>query len=152
VRRLLQISLVPHSPDLALLVLRVWIGTSLFLKHGLGKLFGNSEMITHFPDPLHIGTYASFAVSTVSDGLGSSFLPMERQRLVFLLCEDKALGSGRDLASPRCSFFSTALARSLSAKFFFGCRGFTDVQFSLHDESSWLGVRDGSRNRLVTAA
>jgi len=71
VRRWLQLSLVPHSPDLALLVLRVWIGTSLFLRHGLEKLFGNSEMITHFPDPLHIGTYASFAVSTLSDGICS---------------------------------------------------------------------------------
>jgi hypothetical protein len=40
----------------------------------------------------------------------------------------------------------------VGAKFFFGCRGFTDVQFSLHDESSWLRVRDGSRNRPVTAA
>jgi len=71
VRRWLQLSLIPHSPDLALLVLRVWIGTSLFLRHGLEKLFGNSEMITHFPDPLHIGTYASFAVSTLSDGICS---------------------------------------------------------------------------------
>ncbi len=71
VRRWLQLSLIPHSPDLALLVLRVWIGTSLFLRHGLEKLLGNSEMITHFPDPLHIGTYASFAVSTLSDGICS---------------------------------------------------------------------------------
>jgi putative oxidoreductase len=71
VRCLLQLSLVPHSPDLALLVLRVWIGTSLFLRHGLEKLFGNSEMITHFPDPIHVGTYVSFAVSTVSDGICS---------------------------------------------------------------------------------
>jgi putative oxidoreductase len=71
VRRWLQLSLVPQSPDLALLLLRVWIGTSLFLRHGLEKLFGNSEMIKHFPDPLHIGTYASFAVSTFSDGICS---------------------------------------------------------------------------------
>jgi putative oxidoreductase len=71
VKRLLLLSLVPHSPDLALLVLRAWIGTSLFLRHGLEKLFGNPEMITHFPDPLHVGTYASFAVSTLSDGICS---------------------------------------------------------------------------------
>jgi putative oxidoreductase len=70
-KRLLLLGLVPQSPDLALLVLRVLIGTSLFLRHGLEKLSDNSEMIKHFPDPLHVGTYASFAVSTLSDGICS---------------------------------------------------------------------------------
>jgi uncharacterized membrane protein YphA (DoxX/SURF4 family) len=58
-KRLLLLGLVPQSPDLALLVLRVLIGTSLFLRHGMEKLSGNSEMIKHFPDPLHVGTYAA---------------------------------------------------------------------------------------------
>jgi putative oxidoreductase len=69
--RLLELSWIPHGVDSALLVLRVWMGTSLFLKHGLGKLFGYSEMVISFPDPLHIGAHASLVISLVSDGICS---------------------------------------------------------------------------------
>jgi putative oxidoreductase len=69
--RFLQLSWIPHSVDLALLVLRIWMGASLFLKHGLGKLLDYSEMATSFPDPLQIGAHASLAISLVSDGICS---------------------------------------------------------------------------------
>jgi putative oxidoreductase len=69
--RFLELSWIPHSVDLALLVLRVWLGTSLFLKHGLGKLLGYSVMVASFPDPLHIGAHASLLISLVSDGICS---------------------------------------------------------------------------------
>jgi putative oxidoreductase len=59
------------TTELALLVLRVWMGTSLFLRHGMEKLFGSPDAVSHFPDPLHVGSYASFTVSTISDGLCS---------------------------------------------------------------------------------
>jgi putative oxidoreductase len=69
--RFLELSWISSSVDLALLLLRVWMGTSLFLKHGLGKLLGYSEMVASFPDPLHIGTHASLAISLLSDGICS---------------------------------------------------------------------------------
>ncbi len=69
--RFLQASFVPHSIDLALLVLRVWFGTSLFLKHGMDRIFHYSEMIAHFPDPLHIGAQTSFTIALVSDSICS---------------------------------------------------------------------------------
>jgi putative oxidoreductase len=69
--RFLELAWIPHRVDLALLVLRLWMGTSLFLKHGLGKLLGYSEMVTSFPDPLHIGAHASLAISLLSDGICS---------------------------------------------------------------------------------
>jgi putative oxidoreductase len=52
-------------------VVCVWIGTSLFLRHSLEKLFGSTYTVSHFPDPLHLGAYISFAVATLSDGLCS---------------------------------------------------------------------------------
>src|ERR1700722_17216971 len=67
----LQFSFIPHSADLALLVLRVWFGASLFLKHGTDKLFAYSAMVARFPDPLHIGTHASLAIALISDGIFS---------------------------------------------------------------------------------
>jgi putative oxidoreductase len=67
-KRFLDLSAEPHSADLALLVLRVWIGVSLFLKHGLDKLLNYSEMVTRFPDPLHIGAQASLITALVLDG------------------------------------------------------------------------------------
>jgi putative oxidoreductase len=70
-KRFLQLSLVPHRADWALLVLRVWMGMSLLLKHGLDKLLNYSEMVTRFPDPFHIGAHASLAIALVSDGICS---------------------------------------------------------------------------------
>jgi putative oxidoreductase len=67
----LELGWIPHSVDFTLLVLRVWMGMSLFLKHGLGKLLGYSQMVASFPDPLHIGTHASLAISLLSDGICS---------------------------------------------------------------------------------
>jgi putative oxidoreductase len=70
-RKLVQLEFLPKSPDGALLVLRVWLGTGLFLKHGLEKLTGYSRMVTHFPDPLHVGAHFSLAFALLSDGICS---------------------------------------------------------------------------------
>jgi putative oxidoreductase len=44
---------------------------SLFLRHGLDKLFGSADAISQFPDPLHLGSDFSFIVATCSDGFFS---------------------------------------------------------------------------------
>ena len=41
---------------------------TLFLRHGLDKLFGSADAISQFPDPLHLGSHFSFIVATGSDG------------------------------------------------------------------------------------
>jgi putative oxidoreductase len=59
------------STSLGLLILRVSVGLSLFLKHGLEKLTGYSTMVQHFPNPIHIGAHASLAFALLSDGICS---------------------------------------------------------------------------------
>ena len=68
VKRVLLLGSISPRIDLALLVLRVWVGASLFLRHGLEELFGSAEAISQFPDPLHLGSHVSFIVATCSDG------------------------------------------------------------------------------------
>lgn len=62
---------MPVSTDLGLLLLRVWIGFSLFLKHGLEKLTGYSQMAARFPDPIHIGSHASLLLALLCDAICS---------------------------------------------------------------------------------
>jgi len=59
------------STAVALLILRVCAGLSLFLKHGWEKLTGYSVMVQHFPNPIHIGAHASLAFALLSDGICS---------------------------------------------------------------------------------
>ena len=68
VRRVLLLGSISPRVDVALLVLRVWVGMTLFLRHGLEKLFGSSDASSQFPDPLHLGSHFSFIVATGSDG------------------------------------------------------------------------------------
>jgi putative oxidoreductase len=67
----LGLRFIPSSKDSALLVMRIGFGLSLFLKHGLEKLTGHSQMVTHFPDPIGIGPHASLAFALLSDGICS---------------------------------------------------------------------------------
>ena len=57
--------------DLGLLLLRIILGTSLFLKHGLEKVTHFSQMSGHFPDPIHIGSHWSLVYALISDAICS---------------------------------------------------------------------------------
>jgi putative oxidoreductase len=70
-KKLLAFSFVPIKADLALLILRLGLGMSLFIHHGIEKIFGFSSMQSHFPDPLHIGAMPGLIVATLSDGICS---------------------------------------------------------------------------------
>jgi len=70
-RRLLALDFIPRSVDVGLLLLRIWLGGTLFLKHGLEKLTGFSQMAAHFPNPLHIGVVPSLAFALLSDAICS---------------------------------------------------------------------------------
>lgn len=68
---LITLSFFPRSYDLGLLLLRVWIGFSLFYSHGLEKITHFSVMSTHFPNPVGIGSTPSLVMALVSDAICS---------------------------------------------------------------------------------
>jgi putative oxidoreductase len=70
----IRLSFLPHGHNLALLLLRVFVGASLFLRHGMEKILSFSQMAAHFPDPLHIGGEWSMAYAFFCDAFCSLFL------------------------------------------------------------------------------
>jgi putative oxidoreductase len=71
ISKVFGLGFVPLNLDLALLVLRIGMGFSLFLRHGWEKVSGFSAMAAHFPDPLHLGPVPSLAFALVSDAICS---------------------------------------------------------------------------------
>lgn len=67
--RFIRLDGIPRSEDLGLLLLRLIVASSLFLKHGTEKLFRFHAMAQHFPDPLHIGVLPSLIFAMVADGI-----------------------------------------------------------------------------------
>jgi putative oxidoreductase len=67
--RILTLGFIPSRVDCGLLVLRIGVCLTLFLKHGTEKLFHFSQMAAHFPDPLHIGPVPSLVFAMLGDGL-----------------------------------------------------------------------------------
>jgi putative oxidoreductase len=69
-----RLGFLPRGYDLALLVLRLWTGAGLFLRHGLNKAAGFSRMAGRFPDPIHIGSRRTLAFAVLSDAVCSLLL------------------------------------------------------------------------------
>jgi putative oxidoreductase len=69
--RALAVHAAPTQTDIGLLIVRVMAGFSLFLRHGIEKATGFSQMAAHFPDPLHIGSTPSLAFALLSDAICS---------------------------------------------------------------------------------
>ena len=65
--RFLRLDFIPHSADLGLLVLRLWLGLSLLVLHGWPKLSTFSAKSSKFPDPLGIGSTQSLALATFAE-------------------------------------------------------------------------------------
>lgn len=72
--RLLQLRFMPFSPDLGLLVLRVWFGIGLLTLHGWGKLANFAERAGRFSDPLGVGSPVSLALATFGEVFCSSLV------------------------------------------------------------------------------
>lgn len=72
--RLLQFRFLPASPDLALLLLRVWFGASLLTLHGWSKFTGFAERSHRFADPFGIGSPASMALAIFAEVICSVLL------------------------------------------------------------------------------
>lgn len=63
----LRLNFVPQNTDFALLLLRVWLGASLCLLHGWGKLTGFATGAAKFADPLGVGPTASMALTVFAE-------------------------------------------------------------------------------------
>ncbi len=74
--RFFQLNFVPRSVDLALLVLRLWLGLTLLLNHGRGKLMGFSAMSAKFSDPLGIGHTASLTMTVFAEVVCAALLAL----------------------------------------------------------------------------
>lgn len=72
--RFLQFRFLPVSPDLALLVLRVWFAVPLLTLHGWGKLANFAERSGRFADPFGIGSPASLSLAVFAEVLCSVLL------------------------------------------------------------------------------
>ena len=72
--RLIRLDFLPQNYDMALLVLRVWIGFSLFVQHGVSKIANFSAMGEHFPNPVGIGPHWSLVLALISDAVCSVLL------------------------------------------------------------------------------
>ncbi len=72
--KFLQLGFLPASTSLGLCVLRLWLGLSILLLHGWGKVAGFAEMSTEFMDPLGIGGRASIVLTILAEVLCSALL------------------------------------------------------------------------------
>ena len=62
------------ATSLALFVMRLWLGTTMFLNHGLNKLLHFQDIAPDFPDPLGIGRAVSLALVLFAEVFGSVLL------------------------------------------------------------------------------
>jgi putative oxidoreductase len=60
--------------NLALLIMRLWLGSAMFLNHGFEKLVNFNSLAANFPDPLHIGQSVSLALVMFAEVAGSMML------------------------------------------------------------------------------
>lgn len=58
----------------SLLVLRLWLGLSMFFIHGLDKLSHFNDIAAHFPDPIGIGVKPGLILVTIAETLGAWLL------------------------------------------------------------------------------
>lgn len=72
--RLLKLDFIPRNADLALLVLRLWLGLSMFILHGMGKFQNFATLSGSFPDPLKVGSATSLSLALLAEFAGSILL------------------------------------------------------------------------------
>ena len=60
--------------SLALLCLRLWLGLTLLLNHGIGKVKAFDSMAGSFADPLKIGHTASFSLVVFAEVVASTLV------------------------------------------------------------------------------
>jgi putative oxidoreductase len=74
-KKIIQFITAQGNYNIALLILRVWLGISLFVDHGIEKL-NFAQMQQHFPDPLHIGVVPGLLFAFVTDVICSILIAL----------------------------------------------------------------------------
>jgi len=64
------------TTSLALFVMRLWLGPTMFFNHGLDKLINFQTVAQDFPDPLHVGKPVSLALVMFAEVVGAALLTM----------------------------------------------------------------------------
>jgi len=72
--RLANLDFLPTNTSAALLILRIWVGASMFFFHGMGKLSKFSELSASFHDPFGVGHTMSLVMALCGELLGSVLL------------------------------------------------------------------------------
>ncbi|HWL53630.1 MAG TPA: DoxX family protein [Chthoniobacteraceae bacterium] len=72
--RLANLDFLPANASAAQLILRIWVGVSMFFFHGMGKLTKFSELSTSFPDPFGVGHTVSLVLALLAEVVGSILL------------------------------------------------------------------------------
>jgi putative oxidoreductase len=62
--------------SLGLLILRLWVGLTMFINHGIGKFKDFSHLSGDFPDLLHIGHAGSLALVVFAEVVASLLVVM----------------------------------------------------------------------------
>src|SRR5579871_455038 len=70
-KRVAALDLGSGQLDTGLLVLRVIVGLSIFIRHGIEKVFHIPHGLQTFGDPIGVGHIPSFLVAMISDGICS---------------------------------------------------------------------------------
>jgi len=74
--RILRLEFLPVSVDFGLLLLRAWLGLTMFCNHGLDKLLTFSEKSAGFPDPLGVGSPVSLALAVFGEVVCAALLTL----------------------------------------------------------------------------
>jgi putative oxidoreductase len=73
-QKYLRLEFIPVSPDLGLVLLRLWLGISMFWLHGSGKLMNAINGSFKFADPLGIGEVPSMLLVVFAEVVCSALL------------------------------------------------------------------------------
>lgn len=73
-KNILKLSFLPINNDVALLFIRIWFCTSIFVKHGVEKFTKFPQMVTHFPDPIHVGPNIGLSFALAADAICTLFI------------------------------------------------------------------------------
>ena len=68
---LVKLNFLPTSANCGLFALRVWLGLSMLLIHGLGKIQKFSATVAHFHDTLHVPVFIAWIAAAVESVCGA---------------------------------------------------------------------------------
>jgi putative oxidoreductase len=74
--RFFQLNFLPRSVDFALLVLRIWLGLTMLINHGRGKLMGFGSMAEKFADPFGVGPTVSLSMAVFAEVVCAGLLAL----------------------------------------------------------------------------